>query len=184
LPPPFAQWIRRIEDAEFVLDALLACDPSGPGDQVMSGCLGFVSDTAANVEGAYRLRHGHTHGVVECELRYVYAMGALAQWLLEQDESTFPVPTRRQMHAQVRRLCRMCSELCGTVLKWLVQEAADGCPMDDPDSPDEQTQWFVNDHAALVAWGHKVPNDLQPTMGDRAGGACADALHARDGSAP
>ena len=184
LPEPFAQWVRRIEDAEFLLDALLAYDPSGPEDQVGSGCLGFVSDTAANVGGAYRLRHGQAHGVVECDLRYIHAMGSLAQWLLEQDECTSPVPVQRQKQAQVLRLCRMCSELCGTVQKWLMQEAADGRPMEDPDSPEEDTQWFVSDRAALVAWGHEVPENLQQPTCDRASQACADSLRACDGSAP
>jgi hypothetical protein len=182
LPKPFPQWLHRIEDAKSVLDVLLAHAPLHPGDRIVSGCLGFVTGAVSEVEGPYRRRHDKAQGVVEYELRYAHALSELALWLLEPEADRVLGPVRPQDRVQALRLCRMCSEICGFILKWLAQEAVDSCSVDDANAQEEDTQWFVSDSATLAANGHCGPRDLQWAAVDLADGACAATRHAGDGS--
>lgn len=162
LPQPFAEWFRMIEDAKLVLDSVLLCGPSNPSQCVVGGSLSFVTCRVFSVQIGYGVLHGKDEGVVEYDLEHVHAIGTLVENLLEPGPHCMEITSSPEGLSQVLRLCRICSEICGKILRWLAQEAMDSRSMEQPEEHERAGPRPASaaNPTLREAWGMDAPEDL------------------------
>ena len=130
LPEPYAYWQRRMADAKSVLDGLKQVNLSVSDAEMAYGCVSFAMCATSCTRCGYQALYQKDDLDLGHEFMHIHGIGVLLLRLLHREVGIDAPESRRSLDsALIQDLCRVCSDACGEVLKWLPMAVA---PHADP----------------------------------------------------